>query len=412
MRTAIEPKPFNSVVTEHLSEPAGVRPTHDSQSSGRRLAPRFDASSFRRSLSWRGQRPSRIGVSGSAFTLVEVMVVMGILAVLVVLALSTASSLLADSRAKQTKATMKVLDAALEQFIRDYPFSDKGHSDPVNSHILRQLIVPNSAPPPTNWTVNCAISRSYAPDSLGSMCVSLFDRYPPCPLTAFAPNPALLLPPIGFTDTRPLPDTHDDDPITAFKFSRLINVMKGFDIPLHPSVKSPWWMRNDQGAQIGLLASLPSSAHTHYAEHYSSIECFFFTLYEFSPAARKILDQLQGKPALANLDKDFTFHDVTNNRCDAEPNASFDSNCLEERKTQVPLYEVLDAFPTDEYPRGRPIRYAIREAIRTSTDPNAPPAAPIKWELRSAGVDGVFAPPFTDESGSDDVVLQGPCAGG
>jgi hypothetical protein len=303
---------------------------------------------------------------------------------------------------------MKVLDAAIEQFIRDNPFSDKGPSDPVNWHILRQLIVPNSTPPPTNWTVKYAINRSSPPDSVGNMYASLFDRYPPCPLTAFAPNPALLLPPTGFTDTKPLPDTNDDEPITAYKFSRLISVMKGFEVPSKPSIRSPWWMRNDKGAQIGLLASPPSSAQTDYAEHYSSIECLFLVLHEFSPAARKILDQLQGKPALANLDKDFTFHDITNDTCDGDPNASFDSNCPDEQKTQVPLYEILDAFPTDEYPHGRPIRYAIREAIRTSTDPNTPPVAPIKWELRSAGVDGVFAPPITEESKSDDVVLQGP----
>jgi len=307
-----------------------------------------------------------------AFTLVEMMVVIGILAVLVSLVMSTASSLLANSRATQTKATMHIIEAAIEQFIRD------GALNTVAGRQMRQNV----------WD-----STRIDPYS------RMFNQYPPSPTAAFAPDPAALatftkyLVPPNPTPPNPAPPypaITAENTETIAKFIRLLNVMNGLDVSLTPP-STPWIMRNNN-----VPAQQITAAAQGYTENYPSIECLIFALRQFSPSARDIIDRLPSS-ILTNLDKDFAYHDTM-----PVVSGGLDGS-YQNGEEQATLFEVLDAWK-------QPLRYAIREPIRdpNATDPGAPPIAPLRWELRSAGQNGEFSPPFTEESQSDDVIVQGP----
>jgi type II secretory pathway pseudopilin PulG len=291
------------------------------------------------------------------------MIVMGIIAVLVAIALPTAFSMIKDGRIKQTKSTMDTIAAAIERFNRDNPFTN-------NKRTIRQITFAGTPPTVTDYDIRM-----------------IFDRYPPSPTTAFSIDPAN---PQTFVSgglglpSPPYPATKEDDTElpagaselnTRTKFLRLIYVMNGRDfISTDPA---PWTMRNDKNMSN-------TSSSLNYAKPYASIECLIYTLREFSSGARDIIDKLPAS-ALTNLDKDFVFQD-------ANANGVFETN-----ERQATLFEVVDAWK-------KPLRYAIRERWQ----PTKISGFAFKWELRSAGEDGVFALPFRDADQSDDVILQGP----
>jgi type II secretory pathway pseudopilin PulG len=311
------------------------------------------------------------------------LIAVGILAALTVIALTAAASLIADSRAKQTKATMRIVEAAIQQFIRDNPF---GNCKAVEWQTLRAA--PNSytdADPKTKpWIVEYKLSGP--PQRLNGACrdsvrLPLFERFPPCPLTTFSPSPnetANYTRSSGPPQIPPYPGSADQELDTQAKFIRLINIMRGSDLS-SVSERLYWKI-------------VPN--YVNRTENYASIECLLYALSEFSPGARRIMDQLEGKPVLGNLDKDFTYEDAGPPAVNAF-NGRFDPG-----ERQVPLYEILDGWK-------RPIRYALLEAMKADIS-NPTQGSGIKWELRSAGDDGIFSPPFTPADRSDDVILQGP----
>jgi type II secretory pathway pseudopilin PulG len=303
----------------------------------------------------------------------------GIIVVLVLIALPNAYGLISDSRAKQTKATMDTIAVAIERFNRDNPFV---HNDVS----LRGFPNPNLLPP----LILHAIPQ-------------IFDRYPPSPTTAFSVYPldlgtfvagglGVLSPPY------PATKENDDDPPattptqnnTAAKFHRLIHVLNRTDTGFHRPCDNcvPWLIQDDKQRQI-------RCDQQQFTEHYASIECLVYALRKFSPGAQAIIDKLPSS-LLTNLDKDFTFHDVPPpGSTDPCGNGQYDPGW--ESKSQDTLFEIVDAWK-------RPIRYAIRERWQ----PTPTSGFTFKWELRSAGEDGIFSPPFTPAVQSDDVILQGP----
>jgi prepilin-type N-terminal cleavage/methylation domain-containing protein len=335
--------------------------------------PRFDVLTFR-----------RFDFSSPGFTLIEMMIVVGIIVVLVAIALPTAYSVLGSSRGKQTLATMNTIAAAIEQFNRDNPFAFF-----QNQRVLRQITFPCT---PTPKTVNYALGSSS-----GSGYTPLFGRYPPSPTTAMSIDPAhpdtfvgggvgLTSPPYPATkeEDTDLPTGATSQAVTLTKFFRLIYVMNGEEFA-SPDL-SPWIMLNDKGQRN------TSTAQT-YPKPYASIECLIYALRELSPGARNIIDKLPAS-VLVNTDKDFVFHDTGPG---GTPDGAFQTD-----ERQATLFEVVDAWK-------KPLRYAIREEWPDICNPNNLISGyRFKWELRSAGEDGIFAPPFTEANKSDDVILQGP----
>jgi len=305
----------------------------------------------------------RFGVSSRAFTLIEMMIVVGIIVLLAAIVLPAAFSLLADSRVKQTKSTMNVLASAIEQFSAKKPLVFLGQKYGLRENPLN--------PPQIDFYL------------------AIFGNFPPSPTAAFAPDCAALNVYMYqlASGQPPYPATYEEGPQVSVvketnqKFLRLLNVIKGVE-PLDCSTGTPqvvWRIWTD-----------PPATWSPEKEKYASIECLLFTLREFCPDARKTVDSLQSAGTLVNLDKDFAYGDNT---------TVGSANVADANEPRVDLFEVLDAWK-------RPMRYAIREALRDPANPAA--GAQFKWELRSAGEDGLFAPPLSAEDASDDVILQGP----
>ncbi|HSW45886.1 MAG TPA: type II secretion system protein, partial [Phycisphaerae bacterium] len=248
------------------------------------------------------------------FTLVEMIVAISIILVLVALVLPTAFSLVENARTKQTKATMNVLRGAIEAFHKDNPF--------VNSQpVLREMTVPK-VPGPGTVVVQHRLRN-------------IFDRFPPSPTAMFSTDPEnpdvfkanglVTIDGVPYPSP-PYPATkeHDEEPavgnnsraITETKFVRLINVMKDQD--LIPNMYRLWLIEHDTAQPV---------------EQYASIECLVFALREFSPSARSMVDKLEPAGAMANLDKDFAYHDTLPL---SGPNNAYDG------EKPYSLYEVLD----------------------------------------------------------------------
>jgi len=245
----------------------------------------------------------------AGFTLVELMVVIGILVILMAIAIPAATGLLESQRAKQTLATMDVLRCAIEQFAEEARITSKiGGVTPYSN---------------------------------------VFGRYPPSPTVDLTGGRGAF--------------TAGTDQATRMKFDQLVRELTFYDGGLYPP-------------PTATLEDLDSS-----------IECLVLFVNTFSTRAKQTLQNVQAT-AMTNADKDLVYKDVN-------ASGSYDVNIDE----AVDLFEVRDAWK-------RPIRYAVLSPKMRNNDV----IFPARWELRSAGRDGQFAPPFTSAEDSDDVILRGP----
>jgi prepilin-type N-terminal cleavage/methylation domain-containing protein len=112
-------------------------------------------------------------------------------------------------------------------------------------------------------------------------------------------------------------------------------------------------------------------------KHYASIECLVLFLTQCSPQAKAMIDKIPDERR-PNLDHDRAM--------------LVDSSGTQ---TWVDLHEVVDSW-------GVPLRWTVMPADQSIPQNSG---VPVRWELRSAGKDGVFSPPFTLPGASDDVVV-------
>jgi prepilin-type N-terminal cleavage/methylation domain-containing protein len=130
-------------------------------------------------------------------------------------------------------------------------------------------------------------------------------------------------------------------------------------------------------ALIGWGSSKPKLTSSNSAANYASIESLVLFLTRFSPRARDMIEKMpEGR--LTNLDQDLMYLDAN------------DNGTLDTDETGYPLREISDSWK-------QPLRYSFQ---LTPTGP--------RYELRSAGPDGEFAPAWSPEEDSDDIVLVGP----
>jgi len=230
------------------------------------------------------------------FTLIEILVVIGILSILVALALPAATSLLEGSKARKTLATMQTVESAIGLYGNDNPFG--GDRTP-----LREVLVTGGG-----------YARQYYR--------TLFGRVPPSPTAAFAADRSDL----GNYDT---PDDEDLEelPETRLKFERLIQMYLSREQdpaaePLDPP--PPTWIKENREQDDKFSGD----------NDYPTIECLYLFLTQCSPTAKQALDRLPDS-ARANLDED---HIVKQG--DTLDNA-------------IVLYEIVDAW-------GRPLRYSAK----------------------------------------------------
>jgi len=131
---------------------------------------------------------------GRAFTLVEVMVVVGILVILMVIAIPVATGLLDSQRGRQTLATMDTLRVAIEQFADEAPIRGEGKLGTGTVHPYEVV----------------------------------FGRYPASPTSA-------VLPAEGWPSTNRYPVTEEAAPETREKFDLLVRAFTKYSGGLHPS---------------------------------------------------------------------------------------------------------------------------------------------------------------------------------
>lgn len=299
-----------------------------------------------------------------AFTLIEMMVVVGILALLISIVVPVTASLLERNKATQTRATMKVLEQAITAFSNARPLANVG--------LVRRR--PTGNPPPNDWR----------DESL----TSVFGTLPPSPTGRF----------VDVTGKSWDVLVYDDFKIVQPPWASSLSytsestaagravVLAEFDNFLLPIVKGGYWehKRRDP-SNPGAWAWLAPNAST----DATSVECLVFCLNEFCPESRSILSQLPAT-VKTNEDKDIAYENTVN----------YTAHLPDAAEKIVDLVEIIDAWK-------RPLRYSVKEPA--GWDPIASKFFyQAVWELRSAGPNGEFDEPFTSEDSSDDVVLKGP----
>jgi len=218
------------------------------------------------------------------FTLIEILVVIGILSILVALALPAATSLLEGSKARKTLATMQTVESAIGLYGNDNPFG-------ADRTPLREVPVTGGG-----------YARQYYR--------TLFGRVPPSPTAPFAPDRDNL----SDYDT-PGDEDLEELPETRLKFQRLIQMYLSREQDPDPNAEKldpppPTWEKKP-----------PLNLTTN---DYSTIECLYLFLTQCSPTAKQALDRLPDS-ARANLDKDYL-----------EKNG--------DTENPVVLYEIVDAW--------------------------------------------------------------------
>ncbi|MDM8007582.1 MAG: type II secretion system protein [Phycisphaerae bacterium] len=257
-----------------------------------------------------------------AFSLVEMIAVVSIIALLLALIGIGANVWINSAKVTGTITTMNTLKTAIDAFVDERPIEIRD-IDPNVPH-----------PRYTDW----------------------FGHLPPCPTTPWKTTPVGNIGPAGEWDST-----------TGTQFNWLIRrYLQGTPAP---ALQRRW--RIPTG---GYVVNTPPSAE----RDYPSIECLVLFLTQCSPRAKAVIDKMP-QDSKENLDSDEAF--TMGNQ-------------------YVPLDEILDAWD-------RPLRWAV---MPHDQDPSKPEnkGLPPRWELRSAGKDGLFSAPFTPQGSSDDVVLPGP----
>ncbi|HOM53908.1 MAG TPA: hypothetical protein PLV57_22495, partial [Phycisphaerae bacterium] len=240
----------------------------------------------------------------------------------------------------------------------------------------------------TMQTLDAAISSFAAEQPITSPeYMTFFGSFPPSPVTPIfldATKPAFEnLGPSQFSlDDKNLKDNFIDTNGTKARFERLV----GNNLVPLGTGPDRWVYEND--------SQWKTTSHPETDKHLS-IETLVLFLRRLSPQASRSLDRLQ--KYVTNSDGDRISWDA-----DGSTDTRFDLFTTD-------LFEVNDAW-------GNSLRYAVQAPVYT-TNGTTNGTLKIRWELRSAGPDGKFAPTwrtpvdgsFADEDdGSDDVILRGP----
>lgn len=262
-------------------------------------------------------RPSTV----RAFSLVEMIAVVSIIALLLALTGIGANAWINSAKVTGTKTTMNTLKTAIDAFVDERPIE------------IRDIVPQDVSNPPIRYT-------------------DWFGHLPPCPTTPWKPEPEHLSPPFGEWDSK-----------TAGQFDHLI-----------------WryfWGKNTPLPKTGAVRTIVPPE-----KDYPSIECLVLFLTQCSPRAKSIIEKLPAD-SRTNLDKD---------------SAIMTDPAVLGTTRRVELSEITDAWD-------QPLRWAVMPHDQINP---ANRGLPPRWELRSAGKDGIFAPPFSAPEQFDDVVLQGP----
>lgn len=322
--------------------------------------------------------PSPSRCLAPAFTMIELMVVVGILGLLLAIILPTANRILANTKIKSTLATMQIIENAIERYENDRPFG--------------KLICDPAYSTSTNFRYT-----------------HHFDSLPPDDFALLSED---------FQDTPPASVLDNDrwDPGELIEngagVPRDMNGNKRFDVAclsrdiagvssdvINPNILA--WMRNpllanpdpDIDPQPNNPNPVASDNARVFDSDYRPIEALYLYISIFSPQGKAILDKLPSSvignkdqcsgapcPDILIIGKDNTGKaDLVNGK-------------------RLDLFEIYDSW-------GRAMRYAVKPPVVDRIQCRA--EVPASWELRSAGPDGKFAAMFTPEDASDDVVLRG-----
>lgn len=263
-----------------------------------------------------GPRPQIV----RAYSLVEMIVVISIIALLLALAGIGVNSVVHSRRVSATQLTMQTIETAIREFEKDRPVE----------------------------AMDIGTGLDYP------RYQAWFNHLPPSPVTPWSLARALTRPP-GFD-----PAYYETDNASAVAVAEQFTGL------------TTQYMRAG-GRRWRLPDGTERSSPPKPTEDYASIECLVLFLTQFSPNAKAIIDKL---PAEQKPNKD-------------------NDRVLLPGDPSCPLIEITDSW-------GKPLRWAV---IPFDQSVAANQNLPVRWELRSAGKDGVFSRPFfTPADQSDDVV--------
>ncbi len=274
-----------------------------------------------------GPRPQTV----RAYSLVEMIVVISIIALLLALAGIGINSVVNSRRVSATQLTMQTLETAISEFEKDGPLSNRG--DPSTGD-------PDESFPYISYFGDPASGR----------------QRPPSPVVPLG---------LGFPPGSPL--LNESIPaqagVVSSQFTKTVKAYMRGPNPPNPT---------REGMNADNTAVVWSDNPVDPTKDFASIECLVLFLTQLSPGAKSWIDKLP-ESCKGNEDRDY-------------------ANLVGGR---VGLIEIKDAWD-------KPMRYSVKPPDRMA---KAFEKAPSVWELRSAGKDGVFSPPFfTPADRSDDVV--------